>query len=159
MWIEVATEQSVQLGRVSESKLSILHSDSSAMGAAALENNADLVWLCTRDEQTWEIRGEFIKARVHLALGSGSKPYLIGTDVRGQILIGERRPDGNIVALFLLPKLSKNTREVSGEELVRTNVVHGYEPRPRFTDRFCVSRRGRFCSLGAPPVGLGCLSR
>ena len=120
MWIEVATEQSVQLGRVSESRLSILHSDSSAMGAAALENNSDLVWLCTRDEQTWEIRGEGIKTRVHLALGSGSKPYLIGTDVRGQILIGERRPDGNIVALFRLPKLAKNIREVSGEELVRT---------------------------------------
>ena len=120
MWIEVATEQSVQLGRVSESKLSILHSDSSAMGAAALENNADLVWLCTRDEQTWEIRGERIKICVHLPLGQGSKPYLIGTDVRDQILIGERRPDGNIVALFMLPKLSKDTREVSGEELVRT---------------------------------------
>ena len=25
---------------------------------------------------------------------AGSKPYLIGTDVRGQMLIGERRPDG-----------------------------------------------------------------
>ena len=69
MWIEVATEQSVQLGRVSESKLSILYADSSALGATAMENNADLVWLCTRDEQTWEIRGERIKTFVHLALG------------------------------------------------------------------------------------------
>ena len=120
MWIEVATEQSVQLGRVSESKLSVLYADSSGLGATAIEDHSELVWLCAGDEETWKLLGESIDVCVHLALESDSKPFLIGTDDRGQILIGERRPDGRTVALYQLPRLSRSISEVSGEALVRT---------------------------------------